>query len=409
MLSPKFIMQLLLWCVLYYSLGYISLFLDDPVSQVSFVWFPAGLAVSAFLLTSRRNWPWLFLGLFLVRTLLDVTLRHSLETSLVHSAISLTNDFAIAWCVRHFTRPHDTLYSLVVWLVATVLTSAVAAALGGGWVVLRHGVDFVSTLWIWWSANVVGTILLTTIVMGLFWRQESEISHKWLIGGTLWLLLCLSAIYVFHQPIGGPRGEAFLFSLACIPVIVMIVIPVVSGNQMGAMAFMSFCIIVIYYSWQRNGPLFIPGLRPGEPLLLAQCYLSGTALLLNFVYLLKHNQRSSPVSSYYLEPQSGRLTWDQSSSNMLNQHLATINNADQLFSFMSPDDQQKMRERWAIVQSGSALNESFRFLLALSPTNTLCLQETKLIALQQSDGVVLIGYWVGEFQGQGSGLIIKGT
>lgn len=49
-------------------------------------------------------------------------------------------------------------------------------------------------------------------------------------------------------------------------------------NQLGALFFLSFCIIVIDYSWQRNGPLFIPGLRPGEPLLLAQYYLSGTAL-----------------------------------------------------------------------------------------------------------------------------------
>lgn len=49
-------------------------------------------------------------------------------------------------------------------------------------------------------------------------------------------------------------------------------------NQLGALFFLSFCIIVIDYSWQRNGPLFIPGLRPGEPLLLAQYYLSGTGL-----------------------------------------------------------------------------------------------------------------------------------
>jgi len=408
-LSPKFIMQLLLWCVLYYFLGYISLFLDDPVSRVSFVWFPAGLAVSAFLLTSRRNWLWLFLGLFLVRTLLDVTLRHSLETSLVHSVISLSNDFAIAWCVRHFTRSHDMLYSLVVWLVATVLTSAVAAALGGGWVVLRHDVDFVSTLWIWWSANVVGTILLTTIVMGLFWRQETAVPHRWFTGGVLWVLLCISAVYVFHQPVDDSQGEVFLFGLACIPVVLMIMIPVIIGNQLGVISFLSFCIIVIYYSWQRNGPLFVPGLRPGEPLLLAQCYLSGTALLLNFVYMLKHHQEATPASSYYLDFTSGRLTWDNNSPSALTQQLSSIRHIDELFAYMSPDDQQKMRDRWALAQSGRAIKGSFRFLLTLSPSNKLHLQETKLIALQQPNGVALIGYWAGEFQGTESARVIKGA
>ncbi|MGB7803053.1 MASE1 domain-containing protein [Buttiauxella sp.] len=405
MSSVRFLIPLLLWCALYYSLGYISLFLDDPASRVSFVWFPAGLAVSAFLLTSRRHWPWLFLGLFLARTLLDVTMRHSLETSLIHSLISLSNDFAIAWCVRHFTRPNDMLYSLVIWFSATLITSAIAAALGVGWVALRHEVNFNQTLWIWWSANVVGTILLTTIVMGLFWRQPSFVLKKGLSGAVLWLLLCISAVYVFHQPVGGPRGEAFLFSLACIPVMIMIAIPVLSGNQLGALSFLSFCIIVIYYSWQRNGPLFIPGLREGEPLLLAQCYLSGTALLLNFVYLLKHHV-THVVSSYYLDPRTGRLTWDNSAT-VLSQQLAKIGHIDQLFSFMSPDDQSKMRERWEAVQKGGVIKQPFPFLLTLSPSKKLPLHETKLIALQQPDGVVLIGYWAGEFQQNVPDLIIK--
>lgn len=402
MLSFRFVGQLLLWCTLYFALGFISLFLDDPASQVSFVWFPAGLAVSAFLLTSRHRWPGLFLALFIVRTVLDVTQRHSLETSLVHSVISLSNDLAIAWCVRHFTRPHDTLYSLGVWLVATLLTSAIAAALGGGWVFLRHEVNFVQTMWIWWSANVVGTILLTSIVMGLFWRQAADTRRHWLAGGALWLLLCLSAGYVFHQPIDGPRGEALLFSLACIPVVLMIAIPVVSGNQLGAVAFLSFCIIVIYSSWQRNGPLFIPGLKPGEPLLLAQCYLSGTALLLIFIYLLKHTPKTQLTASWHLDTATGRLTWDDSSPNALSQQLSTIHDRDRLLSLMSSDDRRIMRERWARVQSGSALKRSSRFSLTLSPTLILHLQETKLIALQQPDGVVLIGCVKGRPQNAGT-------
>ncbi|VEA67982.1 Uncharacterised protein [Serratia rubidaea] len=60
------------------------------------------MAVSAFLIFGRAYWPPLFLALFLTRVLLDVTLRHTLETSLALSVISLTNALAVAWCVRHF-------------------------------------------------------------------------------------------------------------------------------------------------------------------------------------------------------------------------------------------------------------------------------------------------------------------
>jgi integral membrane sensor domain MASE1 len=408
-LSPaKFYLQLLLWCALYFSLGYISLFLDDPLSQVSFVWFPAGLAVAAFLLTPRRFWPPLFLGLFIVRTLLDVTMRHSLETSLVHSVISLGNDFAIAWLVRRFRRPDDMQVNVLIWLAATVVISAVAAAAGAGWVLYRHNINFVQTLWIWWSANVVGTILLTTIIMGLFWKPEPLVLRKCLTGGGLWIGLCLCAAWVFSQPFDDARSEALHFILACIPVMIMIAIPIASGNRLGALAFLSFSTIVIYCSWHRLGPLFIPGLRSGEPLLLAQCYLSGTALLLNFVYVLKRNVPGM-ASSYYLIPQSGRLTWDQTSVTPLTQHLLKINHADELLALLSPDDAKRMRARWETISHGGMVTDTFSFLIQLSPKIKIQLQETKLTGLPQPEGVVIIGSWSEELPNRGFTRTVRET
>ncbi|VEA67981.1 Uncharacterised protein [Serratia rubidaea] len=68
------------------------------------------------------------------------------------------------------------------------------------------------TVWIWWASNVVGTILLTTILMGLRWRSGPLSARQLVSGGVLWLLLCLSAWYVFHQPVDGPRGVALQFA-----------------------------------------------------------------------------------------------------------------------------------------------------------------------------------------------------
>ncbi|WP_147408178.1 hypothetical protein [Rahnella woolbedingensis] len=319
-------------------------------------------------------------------------MRHSLETSLVHSVISLGNDFAIAWLVRRFRRPADLLHNMLVWLSATVVFSAIAAAAGAGWVLYRHNIVFIQTLWIWWSANVVGTILLTTIVMGLFWKSEVLALRRCIAGCGLWLLLCISAAYVFSQPFGDAHGEALLFSLACIPVMVMIAIPIVSGNRLGALAFLSFSVIVIYFSWHRLGPLFIPGLQSGEPLLLAQCYLSGTALLLNFVYVLKRNVPGM-VSSYYLIPQTGRLTWDQTSVTSLTPHVLKINHVDELLERLSPEDQKRMRTRWETIVHGGTVKDTFPFLLRLSPTTKVQLLETRLIGLAQPEGVVIIGSW----------------
>ncbi|MDO6580252.1 MASE1 domain-containing protein [Photobacterium sp. 2_MG-2023] len=244
------------WFILYLATGYISLFLDDPVSRVSYVWFPAGVAVSAFLLTGRSYWPALFLTLFAARLLLDVTLRHSLETSLLHAAISLCNDIAIAYCVIRFGRPNDRLHRMLIWLIATFSLSALAAVPGAGWLVLRQGLDFSQTFGIWWSANVIGVILFTTIVMGLIWKPEpASVTQKGL-AVVLWLLLCVSTWFVFHQSVDNPRGAALLFGFACLPVTLMILIPVLTGSRVGAFSLLCFSSIVIYYSWQQTGPFF---------------------------------------------------------------------------------------------------------------------------------------------------------
>ncbi|MEB6336591.1 MASE1 domain-containing protein [Serratia rhizosphaerae] len=404
-LSGRSLLALLFWCALYFLTGYISLYMDAPVSRVAVVWFPAGVAVSAFLIFGRGYWPMLFLALFLTRVLLDVALRHTLETSLALSAISLANDLAVAWCVRYFAAARDQLRRVGVWLLATLGTSVISGVLGGGWLALRHEIDFVQTVWMWWASNVVGTILLTTILMGLLWRSGPFNVRRLLSGGVLWLLLCLSAWYVFHQPVGGTHGTALQFALACLPVMLMIAIPVMSGNRFGAFAFLCFSIIVIYYSWQRYGPFFIPGLRDGEPLLLAQCYLSATALLLSFVYVQKRAAVTASEAeermagfgqgkaAYHLEPQSGRLTWDENIHTPLSQQLAAISNVEQLFALLSAEDSSAMQQRWQQVLQQGGNSETFRFHLALPPSNRIAVSENRLLGLRGPAGVVIVGYW----------------
>lgn len=403
MSSGRLYLSLAIWGVLYFATGYLSLYLDDPVSRVSFVWFPAGIAVSAFLIVGRAYWATLFMVLFLVRTLLDVVMRHTLETSLIHSAISLSNDIAIAWCVRRLARPNDRLHMVVIWLLATLVVSVIAALLGCGWLAMRHEIDFRQTVWIWWAANVVGTILLTTIVMGLCWKPEPFTARRWLVGGLLWLLLCASAWSIFHQPPGGPRGQAELFGLACIPVALMIAIPVLGGNRMGAFALLCFSAIVIYYSRHRLGPFFIPGLHQGEPLLLAQCYLSGTALLLTFVYIQKRiiddgqtQQVQGPGrgrASWYLEPASGRLTWDKNLDTPFSRQLAGIDRAQRLLALLSEPEREAMQKRWQAVLRGESVDDDFHFHLTLVPPHRIHIQESKLVALQGPNGMALVGYW----------------
>ncbi|MBJ3814945.1 hypothetical protein F9C28_08400 [Shimwellia pseudoproteus] len=395
MLSGRYYWQLLLWCTLYFLLGYLSLWLHDAQDRLSFVWLPAGMAVAAFILTPGRLWLALFIGLFTVQYLLDAVVHHSLNTSLIHSVVSLCDDIAIAWCVRHYSRPGDTLHALIVWLLSTAIISTLAGGLIAIWTTLHHDIAFTRALWIWWSANVSSTVLLTTIIVGLLRNDGRPPLARCVSATVLGLLLCGLTLYIFRQPPSGDKGDVSLFMLACVPVMLMIALPLIGGNKAGALVFTCFSAIVIVCSWQGYGPFFTRGLHAGEPLLLAQIYLSGTALLLSFIYLYNHQARK-PTISYFLEPESGRIGWDENSTSALQTQLAAITHRDQLIALLDEEDQGQMRQRWAAVVNDHNTSQPFRFTLHLPGWRHIHIEETTLIRLQRPWGLLLVGQWADE-------------
>lgn len=50
------------WLLLYYVTGEISEILTPPNAEISVVWFPAGVATTAFLCMHKRQWPILLFG-----------------------------------------------------------------------------------------------------------------------------------------------------------------------------------------------------------------------------------------------------------------------------------------------------------------------------------------------------------
>ncbi|HBR6990582.1 TPA: MASE1 domain-containing protein, partial [Klebsiella aerogenes] len=105
--EKSYLPALIIWPVIYLILAFISLKLDDPQNRVAMVWFPAGAAVSAFLSLPRRFWPAMYIVLFAARAGMDVLMRHSSETSLILSLISVSGDVTVALAVQHYSRGQD--------------------------------------------------------------------------------------------------------------------------------------------------------------------------------------------------------------------------------------------------------------------------------------------------------------
>ncbi|HLU03928.1 MAG TPA: MASE1 domain-containing protein, partial [Advenella sp.] len=130
------------WALLYWAAAYISLMLDDPLSHVGFVWFPAGIGVAAFLIGEYRRWPWLLAAFFVAHLIADINFGHDISIAVVLAIITLASDMVTAWIVCRYAQNKDGLQIILRWIVATFAVSAIAAVLSAGWLTLVDDAPF---------------------------------------------------------------------------------------------------------------------------------------------------------------------------------------------------------------------------------------------------------------------------
>lgn len=391
---------LMMWGFIYMLLAFISLELDNPQSRVAMVWLPAGAAVSACLSLPRLWWPGLYLTLIMVRYGLDMLMRHSMETSIIISLISISGDFLVAASVQYFGRHRDDAHKASVWLLCTFLVSALCAAAGSAWLSSRHAIPFTDTALLWWAANVSGNIVATTVLTGITFEPPRLKYQDVIKTFTCIMIVAITSSLIFSMPGGEEEHAGLIYGLACLPVLLMVVTPLVAGTQAGALTFLTLSIIVIFFSWHKDGPFFIRGLQFGEPLLLAQCYLSGTALLTIFIRLVLKSpeargmQLSDDEISYRLNVSSGRIDWDPQGSDVLRSATSSLDHREVLLSSVSAEIRAMLLVRWQNVLSGTAENTPLIFRLTPPSGKALPVCERNLFFLADAAGGYIVGNWV---------------
>lgn len=389
---------LILWVIIYLVLAYISLTLDDPQGRVAMVWFPAGAAVSACLSLPRKFWGPLYVMLFIARTILVVLDHHYLYTTFVVSLISLCGDFTVAWAVQKVGYRRDDFQKVCIWLISTFTISALAAVSVAGWLVLRHEMNFFSTATMWWAANVSGTIVATTVLTGITWDPVRLTQKQIIVTFLSIVLVALSATFVFSMPLVRAESVGLVYGLACVPVLLAVTIPLVAGSQAGVLSFLTLSIIVIFFSWQRTGPFFIHGLFHGEPLLLAQCYLSGAAVLMIFIRLQlrlfdHRGMKQQNTIAFRLNVITGLLEWDPDGAPILSDIVIQFSDRKSLLSCVNADVRQQLLSRWNAVASGAEVRGELIFQLTLSDGTQHTISETHLFYLPGERESFIVGYW----------------
>ncbi|EUM16608.1 hypothetical protein L465_00422 [Enterobacter sp. BIDMC 29] len=397
---------IIMWGALYYLLGCLSLILDDPINLVSYIWLPAGVAVGAFLATVRAGWFRLFIILFVSRLLLDFSFSHPIVPSVLIAFISLGTDTCIAWCVRRFAKYNDEIRKTITWIFSTLILSTVSAIVGVNMLSLLEPSISVSfkTLWIWWSANVTGTIFITPALLGLYWTDETDKIRKTPLVVFYVSLIIISTSLIFLREWDKHDGIAIIYTLACLPIVLPVIAPVIFGNRIGALCFIIFSSIIMYSSWKEVGPLFMNALSTEESITLAQCYLSGAALLMvsirvqNIVRFRSTEEPDmheySKSIGYTLNTNTGVISWNPYSTAEISAWLSNIKTKDQLLSLLPYEEERNhLNVRWESVVLNKQDNNAFRFRIKMESGKIALFEEKNLIYTVNQENVFIIGFW----------------
>jgi len=404
--------SLLGWTVLYYIATYVSLTLDDPLDHVGFVWFPAGIGVAAFLVNEYRRWPWL-LAMFLIGHLVvDFQFSHDIPIALALSVINVVADMATAWLVRRYAQVKDDLQIVLRWVVATLVVSALAAVLGVGGLAMFDNAPFGNLVWVWWGAHVSGVLYLTAVIMGLrgFQLGGSTTSAQAMVIGVIafvlmvvgaWLIFDSERLEMAHSQ--APWRAAWVFAQTAIPIALTVIVAISGGNRLGSLALLCLGAIVIYHSSEGTGPFFLKSLRPGESLMLAQCYLVGTALLIVFLRVFTHSVRpygraqaadQEAAFMYRQDIASGRVDWDGPIHEMLGIDREAMNNAAHILGLVHPEDRSALAALLASGGDTTHLPGATAFRLQSTASRWMGVRATQPTLISDSGGPLLVGTWI---------------
>lgn len=400
------------WAVLYWVAAFVSLLLDDPLSHVGFVWFPAGIGVSAFLVSEYRRWPWLLAVFFIAHLAADLHFKHDLPIAVVLSGITLATDMATAWAVRRYAQNKDDLQIVLRWIIATFVISAIAAVLGSAWLTLYDNAPFDELVWVWWGANVSGVLYLTAVIMGLrgFRLGRATTDGRAKVVGLLAFVLMIILAWIIFDREGvdmthahAPWRATLIFALTGIPIILAVVVAISCGNRMGSLALLCLGAVVIYHSSEGTGPFFLKSLRPGESLLLAQCYLVGTALLIVFLRVFTHTVRrydsaADPLTEtpfmYRFDVASGRVDWDANIHDTLGLEQNVMSDVTHILERVHPDDRLPVQEMMSAATGQSAAGQLLEFRLQSAAEEWIPVRTTTPALIDDPRGAILVGTWL---------------
>ena len=195
-------------------------------------------------------------------------------------------------------------------------------------------------------------------------------------------------------------GAAVYFILACLPIALALAVCVTWRSPGGSIALLVLGSIVVNYTDQKTGPFYVPGLLEGEPLLLAQSYLSITALLVVVIRLMTQSAKPYDPQTgrlggdgvmYQLHPETGDILWDDNLDSLLDIGTRPLGTIEQVLARVHPEDREKLKQHWSPDTRTHASSLAFR--IDKGNGDWLTLYDQSPGAMRDARGQVFVGNW----------------
>lgn len=400
------------WLLLYYVTGEISEILTPENSDISVVWFPAGVATTAFLCMHKRQWLLLLIGFIVLNMVMNGFDSEEFTLSFIYAALAVLSCIVIAWIVRRYARQGDDLQIILLWLSVTIIVSFADAVLFSAHMYWFDNTSLKDIFWDGFIADITGNIFATTVIMGLIntrfkWMAPSlKVNIIW--GNAILFLLITStilifndtAIQIYHAYFHQQRNIAKL-SLLCIPVLLAVMLSVLWGNRGGSIALLILATITIYYTRSKQGPFYLHGLFRHESLWLIQGYLTLISLLMVFLRVVTRSTHRIDNTQGIYKPQhlvyqlnldNGVIEWGNTDGLFQQTDFTVLSDIKQIIASVHPDDREKLARHWEQKQANTTL-PGITFSLKDKEGRWWNIEERGSVIFSNNDPVMIVGNW----------------
>lgn len=375
----------LLWAAPYLLSGVFSHWLNDPVNHAVYVWLPSGVAVGAYLLTRRRDWPLLLAAFFCAQLIMTGFQRAEPGTALAFAIAASASSVLAAWTIRRLA-PHDGGPGFVGALLAGALVGAACSVLiGGSWLWLTHDLHTWTRLRNWGAAYLAGVLILAPALTG--WahfrprRSGGPRMRDLVLGSVAYVALVASALLSFNSDVSASVPYAVTFELTYLPLTFSVLIALVWGPPGGTLAVVTLTFMALFLSSQGKGPFVDPDSH-WHALLATQVYLIVTALLVLLVNTLR-GERAQRLESaerwrgrfelslagsrqlmYRYTPTDGAFEVSGGLQEALGIPASALSSLDRMMALVHPDDRARLGLHWAARRANAQDRTPFLFRLA---------------------------------------------